>query len=133
MNMSEINKKELRKFGLTIAFAIAVPFGGIFPLVFHRALPFWPWVIFVVLISGAIVRPNTMIIIYKPWMCLSGILGTINTYVVLSVIFYLVFTPLSIVMKIVRRDPLKRKFDSKVSTYRCFTKRRDKNHMERSF
>jgi hypothetical protein len=41
------------------------------------------------------------------WMKLAGILGFVSTRVILGVMFYGVFTPFSIVMKVFGRDPLR--------------------------
>jgi hypothetical protein len=42
------------------------------------------------------------------WMRLGGILGFINTRIILAVVYYLMFTPSALVMRILGRDPLRR-------------------------
>lgn len=44
--------------------------------------------------------------VYRWWMRLAEGLGWINTRVLLVMIFYLVVTPLGLVMRLFRRDPL---------------------------
>lgn len=133
MNSSKVSRKNLRKFGLFIGFMIVSLFGIISPWFFHKAVPFWPWVVSLILILWSLLIPDTLIVLYKPWMFVGFVLGFINTRILISIIFYFVFTPISIVMKVVRRDPLKRKFDVKASTYRCVSQKLDRRHMERSF
>ncbi len=42
------------------------------------------------------------------WMRLGGILGFINTRIILAVVYYVMFTPAAIVMRVIGRDPLRR-------------------------
>ncbi len=43
------------------------------------------------------------------WMRLAGALGWVNSRVLLSLMFYLVFTPYGLVSRLVGRDPLRRR------------------------
>lgn len=43
------------------------------------------------------------------WMKLAVLLGYVNSRVLLSLMFYLVFTPYGLVMRLVGRDPLRRR------------------------
>ena len=54
----------------------------------------------------ALVAPRSLGPINRGWMHLAEALGWINTRILLIVIFYLVVTPLGLVMRLFRRDPL---------------------------
>ena len=54
----------------------------------------------------ALTAPSAMASIYRWWMRLAEVLGWINTRIILFVIFYLVVTPLGLIMRIIRRPPL---------------------------
>jgi hypothetical protein len=43
------------------------------------------------------------------WMKLAGLLGYVNSRVLLSLVFYLLFVPYSLVARLVGRDPLNRR------------------------
>jgi hypothetical protein len=43
------------------------------------------------------------------WMKLAGVLGYVNSRILLSLVFYLIFVPYSLVMRLVGRDPLNRR------------------------
>ena len=55
--------------------------------------------------------------IYSVWMALAVILGFIMTRVILTIVFYLVVTPIGLVMRATGRDPLSRKLDADAPTY----------------
>jgi len=48
--------------------------------------------------------------IYRIWLKIGEILGWIWTKLLLTIIYFIVIGPISIIMKILRKDPLKFKF-----------------------
>jgi uncharacterized membrane protein len=54
---------------------------------------------------------------YSGWMKVAHLIGFIVTAVILTVVFFLVFTPVGILLRILRRDHMERSLDSKVKTY----------------
>lgn len=130
---TEINRKELRKFGITTGIIIALLFGLLLPWIFSRPIPRWPWGVSSVLIIWALIAPGTLKIVYSIWMCISHVLGYINTKIVLAIVFYLVFTPMGVLMKIFRKDPMRRKIDNGAISYRCASVKQPKEHMERPY
>jgi len=77
--------------------------------------------------------PTTLKPIYRAWMALGVILGWINTRIILGVMYYLVFLPAGMIMKLMGKDPLNRKFDAKANSYRVCKSTQPKNHVERPF
>lgn len=55
--------------------------------------------------------------IYTAWMALAVVLGYIMTRVILTLVFYLVVTPIGLIMRAVGRDPLSRKLDPEAPSY----------------
>ncbi len=70
----------------------------------------------VVGVIGFFVQPF-MRAIYVVWMLAVWPIGLVVSHVVLAVVFYLVLTPIGIIMKLCGRDPMERKFDENASTY----------------
>ena len=56
--------------------------------------------------SGALIAPAMLGPVHRWWMRFAEIIGWINTRILLIVIFYLVVTPLGLVMRLFRRVPL---------------------------
>lgn len=67
------------------------------------------------LLVTAAAAPMLLRPVYRGWMALSHRLGAISTFVTLTVIFYLLFTPTAWVQRLVRRDRLGRRFRSSPS------------------
>jgi hypothetical protein len=44
-------------------------------------------------------------------------IGFVVSHVVLAIIYYLVFTPIGLLMRLLRHDPLSRRFDAKAPSY----------------
>ncbi|NUO82084.1 hypothetical protein HUU05_18590 [candidate division KSB1 bacterium] len=54
---------------------------------------------------------------YRGWMALAVAMGFVMTRVILTVLFYGMFTPIALVMKLLRKDPLHERFDKQAETY----------------
>lgn len=66
-------------------------------------------------------------LIFALWMKLVAVLAWINTRLILTVVFFLVFTPVGIILRLLRNDPLERKFEKKGSSYWKEKERREFN------
>ncbi len=55
--------------------------------------------------------------VYRVWMALAVVLGFIMTRVILSVVYYLVVTPIGLVMRLFDKDPIHRRIDPEASSY----------------
>lgn len=130
---TETDRKELRKFGLTTGIIVALLFGLLLPWIFSRPILRWPWGVSSVLIIWALIAPGTLKIVYNIWMRIGLALGWVNTKIVLGIVFYLVFTPMGILMKMFREDPMRRKIDDGAISYRCASVKQPKEHMERPY
>lgn len=112
---------------------MVVLFGFLLPWFFDKVFPIWPWWVFAVTGSLAIIYPLGLKMLYKAWMLFGGMMGWLNTRLILGIVFYLVFVPFGLVMKLFGKDPLLRKFDRKMTTYRITNYTDDKDNMENPF
>ncbi len=62
--------------------------------------------------------------VYDAWLAFSIILGYFISRLLLTVIFFLVMTPTGLIMRLVGRDPMERKWEPNAPTY---WKARDQN------
>jgi|CXWL01.1.fsa_nt_gi hypothetical protein len=104
--MAERSARDLRKFGLTV--------GGIFLLLGtlsrwrgHHTPPLVFWTVGTALVVPGAVAPRILGPVERGWMRFAEVLGHFNARVILTVIYYLVVTPIGIVMRRFR-DPLDR-------------------------
>ena len=131
-NNTALSKHELRKFGIITGVIFAVLFGLLFPWFLDRSSPYWPWIVAIVLIVWALVQPVSLNPVYKSWMKIGLVLGWINTRIILSIMFYAIFLPIGLVMRIFGVDLLKRKLED-TNTYRVKSTQQNKEHIERPY
>ena len=129
----KLDKQELRKFGLTTGGIIAVLFGLLLPWLFNHAWPIWPWGLAAFLWGWALLLPATLGPVYHGWMRFGHVLGWINTRIILGLMFYTVFFLIGLIMKLIGNDPMSRKINKSLESYRVPSRAHDKNHVERPF
>jgi hypothetical protein len=108
-------KGDLRKFGLTVGIALCL-FGALF---WWRGKDFY---IYLVAIGGAFILLGLAVpIILKPiqkvWMTFAILLGWVMTRVILSILFFVMVTPIGMIAKLFGKDFLSLKFDKEAETY----------------
>src|SRR4029453_11653872 len=96
-SMSET--KHLRSFGLMVGGIFALI--GVWPVVWRgQPLRLWSLILGGILLVLALAWPMSLPQIYRLWMSVGEVLGGINTHIILGAIFYLLFTPLGIYMRL---------------------------------
>jgi hypothetical protein len=107
--------KDVRKFGLMFA-GIGVVFAG---FNFYKEGTAWPVILacaaaFLVagLFGYRLLRP-----VYVLWMRLASILAWVNTRVILGIAFFLVLTPIGVLMRLFGKDMLGLTLESKRGSY----------------
>jgi carbamoyltransferase len=105
----------LRRFAFTIASVLAA-LGG-FMLWRHRTAG-WPLLsVALVLVATALLAPAALRFVYRPWMTLARVLGTITSSILLTVVFFLFVTPLGLVQRLFGKRPLDLRFKSAEPSY----------------
>lgn len=135
MRMSEIPELDangLRRFGLTTGAVFAGLFGVLFPYVFDRSWPIWPWIVFAVLALWAVVVPVTLNPVYVGWMRIGMLLSRVTTPIILTLVFIVAILPGSIVLRLLGKDFMHRKFDQSAS-YRVKSKKPSVANMEKPY
>jgi hypothetical protein len=127
------SRKELRKFGLVTGVGIAGLFGLLFPLLFGRVLPLWPWITGGILVAAALAVPGLLRPFERVWMAVGAVLGWINTRIILGIIFLLAIVPMGLALRMFGKDPMKRKVDPAAQSYRSPSHQRKIISMERPF
>lgn len=133
MASQSTDKKELRSFGLIMAGMIALFFGLIIPWLWDFGLPLWPWIVSLVFCISAFAVPGLLRPVFILWTKIGHVLGWINTRLLLGIVFYLVIAPIGMVLKLMGKDPLNRKFDKSGLSYRVESKQPGVDKLERPF
>lgn len=131
-NSNHLTPAELRKFGLVTAGMVILFFELLIPWIWDLAWPIWPLVVATVLVLFALVAPAALGPFYKVWMKFAEILGWINTRIILGFIFFVIFLPFGIVMRLFN-DPMRRKLDDSKDSYRVISKSPKTENLEKPF
>ena len=129
----KLDKKRLREFGLMTGAFIALLFGLLLPLLWGHDLPLIPWIIAGSLAFLSLFIPQSLAPIYQGWMKVAQVLAWVNNRLILGIIFLIIVTPMALIMKIIKRDPLKRKFEFSAGTYRISSQIKNKLSMEKPY
>ena len=109
------SKKEVKKFG----YLFAVICLGVAAYSLYRGGHTWPWFIggsVFFLATGLFVYP-VLRPIYVGWMTFAFALGWVNTRIILGLFFYVILTPIGLLMRAFGKDLLEERIDRSGGTY----------------
>lgn len=129
----QLSDKTLKQFGLILAGFLAGLFGILLPFLKSKQTPLWPWMIAGILFLLAVFTPKLLKWLYGPWMKLGNVLGWINTRIILGFIYFFLITPMGLIMRCVKHDPLKRTIEPNAVSYREPSEQQSIQHMERPY
>lgn len=98
------DSKELRKFALVMTIGLALV-GG---LLFWREKAAWPYLFYAsgfFLLAG-LIYPKLLSPIEWIWMKIALVLGFVVTTILVTLTYYLVITPIGLLMRLFGKDPL---------------------------
>ena len=130
---TEVTNKELRQFGIIMGIFIMLFFGLLIPWIWGFAPPNWVWITAGSFIGVALVLPIILKPIYVVWMKLAHVLGWINTRLLLGIVFYAIVMPIGLLLRLFGKDPMRRKIDEKLDSYRIKSKQPSVDHLEKPF
>ena len=124
--------QQLRSFGLMVGGIFACI--GVWPALWRgQPLRLWGLLLGGALIALALVWPRSLAQVYRLWMAVGEVLGWINTRLILGVLFYGIFTPIGLCMRLRGKDPMRRTLHPEVDTYRVVRQPRPASHMRHQF
>jgi hypothetical protein len=115
MEKLDLGKNSLRKFGVTMG----VAFLAIALILFARGKHSFILIscLSAAFFAVAFTIPVSLKPVYIAWMRLAHILGWINTRLILLVMFYLIFTPIGIMIRLLGKDLLDKKIEKGKDSY----------------
>jgi hypothetical protein len=104
-----------RSFGLVFAavFAILAAYNG-----WHGGV-IWPYCLAVAIgfLAVALIRPKSLALLNRLWTRLGLIMGMIVSPIILALMFFLVVTPVGVLMRLTGKDPLRLRPHSGTGSY----------------
>jgi hypothetical protein len=127
--------RELRSFGFILAGGILLLFGLFFPLLRDGRLQLtsWPWLAAPVLALVSLIAPMVLGPFNRVWLFVGHVLGYVNTRIILGIIFLFIFTPYSLVLKFVGKDPMQRRFVPEQESYRITSVQPKEKNLNRPY
>jgi hypothetical protein len=110
-----------RAFGFTFAglfFLLAVGRG------LFGARIVWALSLAIIFALLALFVPDVLMPLNRLWRWIGSKIAVINNVIVLGIVFYLLVTPIALIMRLFGRDSMHRSIDEKVATYRTPVRRR---------
>jgi polyferredoxin len=130
--MSGVENRQLRSFGLLVGGLFGVL--GLWPVVFRgESARLWALILAAALVLPAVVFPASLRPAHRVWMAIGDALGWVNTRIILGLVYYGVMTPMGVVMRLLGRDPMRRRFEPTADSYRVARPARRSDHMARQF
>jgi len=110
-------KKELKNFGLiwSAIFFIA----AFVPVLKGLEIRSWALYICLVLVATSLFYPEVyyQTRFYQTWIKFGELIGKINSKIIIAILFYAIFVPIGLVLKILRKDLLAKKLDKSSASY----------------
>jgi hypothetical protein len=112
-----MNKKALRTFGLIWSFIFLVI--TIYPLVSSDDIRYWSLYICLGFLTISLIYPAfyAKIYFYQSWIKFGNFVGKINSKIIIFILFYFLFLPIGILLKVFRKDLLSKRIDSSATSY----------------
>jgi len=113
----DTSRKSLRKFGLLIA-CVAIVIASL--ILWRGAIKNNSCYVYsfgLLFLLSSLLLPSILRPVYKIWMGIAFTLGYIMTRIILTILFYIVLTPISLVMRIFGKSFLSLKIDRKSESY----------------
>ena len=129
-----LDKKGYREFGLVTGAIVVGLFGLGIPFLFGWNYPTWPWILAGVLAVMALAAPMALKPVYKYWMMFGLFMGTyIMTPLIMFIVFFGMFMPFGLVMRLFGKDGMNRKLDAEAETYRVESDKPPAKNLEKPF
>jgi len=90
---------------------------GAFSVLVRGSQSGYYWVIAGVLLGLSRLIPPLFRLIYRAWICLSVILGYFISRAILTIVFVVVIIPTGLIMRLLGKDPMERKWDPNAPSY----------------
>jgi hypothetical protein len=112
---AKANKKEYRKFGITIGVVFIVISSYLFWKLMISASYFLGFGI--LFIALGLFLPGMLKYLYMVWMGFATLLGYFMSRVILSIAFFILFMPIGLFIKLIGKDLLSQKINKNTSSY----------------
>jgi hypothetical protein len=108
-------KKELRKFGIIVSIVLAL--WAVLFLCWKKDYYFYFFILSATFLLLGTVVPILLKSIQKAWMTVAILINWVTSRVILSILFYVIFTPIGLILKLFGKDFLDVKISKAQKSY----------------
>ena len=127
--MDDVKISSNRSFG--IVFFVVFLIIAIYPLIYGDELRLWSLVVSIIFLLFGLVNSKILNPLNKLWFKFGIFLGKIISPLIMGIIFFLIVTPIGLIMRLLKKDLLKLKFNSNSSYW--IKKTEPKSKMKNQF
>ena len=113
--MNKVKISSNKDFGLV--FFVVFLIVSLWPLINGEPIRIWSAIISLVFLILGLMNSKLLIPLNKLWIKFGAILGVIISPIIMGIVFFLVVTPIGIILRIMSKDLLKKNYDKKRKTY----------------
>jgi len=114
-NHSKIEIGSEKNFG--IVFGSVFLLIGIYQIIFHNQINVWPFIVSLIFFIFSLFIPRLLIIPNKIWHRFGMLLALIIAPIVMSIIYFLVMTPIGVLLKLSGKDVINKNINPHKKTY----------------
>jgi hypothetical protein len=107
--MADVKIGSNRSFG--IVFFIVFLLISIYPLINNESIRIWSLVVSLLFLVLSIINSNLLLPLNKLWFKFGIFLGKIISPIIMGIIFFLVVTPIGLIMRLIGKDVLNLKYN----------------------
>ena len=132
LNTLMVKTKQLKSFGFIWSLIFAAI--AIYPFLKGEEIKFWALLVSVSFIIISLLYPKLYekTHFYQSWLRLGDFMGKINSKIIIFILFFAIFLPTGIVLKIFRKDLLAKKIDKSAQSY-FINREKQPENMENQF
>ena len=127
--MDDVKISSNRSFG--IVFFVVFLIIAIYPLTYSGDVRLWSVIISIIFLVLALLNSKILTPLNKLWFKLGIFLGRIISPIIMGIIFFLVVTPIGLIMRLLRKDVLNLKYNNNQSYW--IEKNGPKSRMKNQF
>lgn len=90
---------------------------AVYPILKTESVRYWILCLVVLLLGTVIVKPKLLQPLYSKWVDAGEFIGSIISKIILFILFLFFFTPVSLILKLLKKDPLHKKWGTSFQTY----------------
>jgi hypothetical protein len=134
--MRELNvgdTRELRRFGIGVGVAVVGVFWLLLPWWRSAPRPMWALAAGLALVALGLASPRFVYPLYRAWRPVARVLGIINAWLLLGLVYVVVIVPVGCLLRRAGRLEYRTGFDPRAATYRISVERTARTKLEEPF